>query len=320
MSKTEQIEATDDTWEHVSEPARQVVQKAEPRQEVASYGAATPMTLLEKALDKGVSTETLEQMMALQERWEANQARKAFDSAMAAAKSELPIITRNREVDFTTSKGRTHYKYEDFGAVAKAVEPVLSKHGLSFRFRTQNDPNQPIMVTCVISHEMGHSETTSLSAGRDDTGNKNSIQALGSTVTYLQRYTLKAALGLAASYDDDNEDRKGVSEDLAEGPKTTTTSKQDPKSSASMKRGLDMIDNELVDCFYISEVDKLAQLWAKTFIRDEWPQDFIDIAIPKFNARRDEIRAGQVPEDELSDDGFPGDLPSTLQAGVSDDR
>ena len=42
-----------------------------------------------------------------------------------------------------------------------------------------------------------------MSAGRDDSGNKNSIQAVGSTTTYLQRYTLKAALGLAASDDDD---------------------------------------------------------------------------------------------------------------------
>lgn len=40
-------------------------------------------------------------------------------------------------------------------------------------------------------------------AGRDESGNKNSIQSIGSTVTYLQRYTLKAGLGLAAASDDD---------------------------------------------------------------------------------------------------------------------
>jgi hypothetical protein len=42
-----------------------------------------------------------------------------------------------------------------------------------------------------------------LRAGADQSGAKNSIQAIGSTISYLQRYTLKAALGLAAANDDD---------------------------------------------------------------------------------------------------------------------
>ena len=59
-------------------------------------------------------------------------------------------------------------------------------------------------MTCVLAHRDGHSEEPSLAAGRDESGNKNSIQAIGSTVTYLQRMTLKAALGLAASERDDD--------------------------------------------------------------------------------------------------------------------
>ena len=37
----------------------------------------------------------------------------------------------------------------------------------------------------------------------DNSGGKNSIQGIGSSITYLQRYTLKLALGLAAGRDDD---------------------------------------------------------------------------------------------------------------------
>jgi len=55
----------------------------------------------------------------------------------------------------------------------------------------------------VISHRDGHSEENSLSADADHSGEKNAIQAIGSTLTYLQRMTLKAALGLAAADDDD---------------------------------------------------------------------------------------------------------------------
>jgi hypothetical protein len=79
------------------------------------------------------------------------------------------------------------------------VTPILGKYGLSYRYRVSSNVNEPIVVTCVVSHKDGHFEETTLLAGRDDSGNKNSIQQVGSTLTYLQRMTLKAALGLAAA-------------------------------------------------------------------------------------------------------------------------
>lgn len=165
----------------------------------------TPMTMIDRALSMSATPETLERLFALQERWEANKGRKAFDEAMAAAKAEIPTIRKNRTVDFTSSKGRTHYRHEDLAEIAETVNPILSKYGLSYRFKTTNAPNEPITVTCVVTHRMGYYEETTLSGPRDDSGNKNAIQQVGSTLTYLQRMTLKAALGLAASDDDDGQ-------------------------------------------------------------------------------------------------------------------
>lgn len=145
----------------------------------------------------------VDRMMTLRERNKQYFSRQAFDNAIAAAKSEIPVIKKNREVDFTSAKGRTNYKYEDMAEIARTVDPVLSKHGLSYRYRTTSLPNEPVTVTCILSHRDGHSEENTLSAARDESGNKNNIQAIGSTITFLQRYTLKAALGLAAEVDDD---------------------------------------------------------------------------------------------------------------------
>jgi hypothetical protein len=181
----------------------QAVATKEPQTVTSQSGALTPMEMLDRALSSGAAPETLEKLMNLQERWEKSEARKAFDAAMSAAKAEMPVIFKNREVDFTSQKGRTNYRHEDLAGIARVVDPILTKHGLSYRFRTTSEPNAPVTVTIIVSHRLGHSEETTLSAGRDETGNKNSIQAIGSTVTYLQRYTLKAALGLAASADDD---------------------------------------------------------------------------------------------------------------------
>jgi len=161
---------------------------------------ATPMEMLNRALMSGATPETLEKLLALQERWERNMARKAFDRAMAAAKSELKPIKKNREVSHGV--GKTSYKFADLAEIERSVVPILSDHGLSYRFRTQVNDKQ-IVVTCIVSHQDGHSEENSLPASADTSGAKSAIQALGSTVTYLQRYSLNAALGLSASDDDD---------------------------------------------------------------------------------------------------------------------
>lgn len=175
--------------------------------------AITPMGMIDRALASNASPETLERLLALQERWEAGQARKAFDEAMAAAKAEIPTIRKNRVVDFTSQKGRTHYKHEDLAEVARTVNPILGKYGLSYRFRTSSVIGEPISVTCVVSHRLGYSEENTLVGPRDDSGNKNSLQQVGSTLTYLQRMTLKAALGLAAAEDDDGKAAGGGDQD-----------------------------------------------------------------------------------------------------------
>ena len=127
-------------------------------------------------------------------------ARKAFDNAMADAKAEIPTIRRNREVN---AGGRgPAYKFEDLAEIARTIDPILAKHGLNYRFRTTQDSDK-ISVTCIVSHRSGHFEENTLVAGPDNGPGRNAIQQIGSTQTYLQRYTLKAALGLAASHDDD---------------------------------------------------------------------------------------------------------------------
>lgn len=162
----------------------------------------TPLELIHHAVKNGAQVDVMEKLLGLQERWERNIGRKAFDAAIAKAKAEIPIIRKGNLVDFTTSRGRTSYAYEDLATIAQTIDPILSKYGLSYRWRPNSDA-KTVTVTCILSHSAGHSEENTLCAPHDLSGNKNSIQAVGSAVTYLQRYTLKAALGLAAAADDD---------------------------------------------------------------------------------------------------------------------
>ena len=155
----------------------------------------TPMEMLNQAVANGASVEIMTKLMDLNDRWEAGQARKAFDQAVAAAKSEIPVIEK--------MQSGHNIKYAAFADYARVIDPILSDHGLSYRFRTEQ--SDTIRVTCILSHVDGHSEENSLSGPADTTGSKNSIQAIGSTLTYLQRYAFIQALGLASANDDDGD-------------------------------------------------------------------------------------------------------------------
>ena len=153
----------------------------------------TPPEMLNRAMVAGASPETLAKFMDLYDRWEQKRERKEFDAAIAAAKAEIRPIVRD-------STGHNSKKYVSLDAIAKAVDPILSKHGLAYRFRTEQTDR--INVTCIL-FGYGHSEESTLSGPPDTTGNKNAIQAIGSTLSYLQRYSLVQMLGLAAANDDD---------------------------------------------------------------------------------------------------------------------
>ena len=139
-----------------------------PPDEAPTPPAVTPLDMLNRAVLAGADIAMIEKLMALHERWDANQARKAFDEAVAAAKRDIPPITRN-------VTGHNAKKYADFAAIAKVVDPIIGAHGLSYRFRTTQ--NDRISVTCILSHKAGHAEETTLSGPADTSGSKNAIQS-----------------------------------------------------------------------------------------------------------------------------------------------
>ena len=161
--------------------------------------APTPADLLRLAVEQGGSVEAMSALMDMQLKWEANEARKAYHSAMAAFKAHPPTVRKDREVKY----GNTQYKHATLANVTATISAAMSDHGLTASWRTDQAGGQ-VTVTCTVTHELGHSESTSLSAPADNSGSKNAIQAIGSAVTYLQRYTLLAMTGLAATDQDDD--------------------------------------------------------------------------------------------------------------------
>lgn len=184
----------------------------------------TPAQLLAIAVQRGADIAQLERLMALQERFEANEARKAFSEAFAAFKSSAVTVLRTKEIKDGPLKGKKH---AELGEIVKTVSPALSNHGLSLSWKITKDEPGWLEVTCTIRHVAGHSESVSMGGAPDTGPGRNAIQARGSAKSYLERYTATAILGLAAADEDD--DGNG-------GPKQKTVDQQAKASESEALR------------------------------------------------------------------------------------
>lgn len=163
-----------------------------------------PDTLLAMAIQNGADVEKLEKLMLLQERWNAQQAKTAYYGALAEFQAVCPILRRTKEVAYN----KTAYKYAPLSEIVDTIRGPLKASGLSYRWEIEDKDS--IVVTCIITHVQGHSERTSMSAEPDDSGAKNLIQQRGSSVSYLQRYTLIGGLGITSADTDDDGKSSGA--------------------------------------------------------------------------------------------------------------
>jgi hypothetical protein len=129
----------------------------------------------------------------------AEMARKAFVEAFAAFKAEAPAaIERTGAVGYESKKGgAVDYRHVELDVACEKLTPILSKHGLAHSWKVFPPENGKITVSCHLEHVDGHSRTVSLDGPADTSGSKNAIQAVGSTIYYLERYTFLAVVGIA---------------------------------------------------------------------------------------------------------------------------
>jgi len=199
---------------------------------------SSPQGMIMLALKEKADPEVLNKLMDLQERWDAKEAKKAYVEAMSAFKQDAPaVIQKDAHVNFSTAKGNTSYSHATLGNIIIQITSMLSKHGLSASWET-HQADAHVKVTCHVTHSQGHRESTSLNGPLDDSGSKNKIQQVGSTVTYLQRYTLLAALGLA-TMDQDGDGSQGSKAAPFKEPKAASRprSKTTPKADVSEQEG-----------------------------------------------------------------------------------
>lgn len=157
-----------------------------------------PVNLIEMAVKNNASIDTLERLVALQERWQAQRYKEAFFEALVAFQNECPGVKKTKEALYD---GKLQYKYADLSDVINTIKDTAFKHKIAYQFKIKDTP-ELITVTCLITSN-GHTEQTEMSSAPDTSGKKQAIQARGSAIEYMKRYTLAGALGLSISEDND---------------------------------------------------------------------------------------------------------------------
>jgi hypothetical protein len=169
------------------------------------------------ARDPKVDVAKMQALYAMHKDAMERQAAAAFAAAMADFKRNPPKIVKDTHVKIPHKAGGgfTEYDHASLGHVCDAIITGLADVGISHRWDLEQLDGGMIRVTCVLTHAQGHATRTSLHSSRDDSGSKNNIQAVGSTQSYLSRYTLLAATGLAAGIPD-NDGRDAEFETLSD--------------------------------------------------------------------------------------------------------
>jgi hypothetical protein len=201
--------------------------------------------MLEMAVERGMPLEVIQQFMALAERLEQmrerdrqRKAENAYIAALAALKSKVVTVLKTRHVKYPTKDrdGRTNgsvdFKHAELADIMEAVAPAAAEVGLSWNYPELEQSKDWVRVTCRLQHIDGYSERVTLGGAPDDSGRKNALQQIASAITYLERYTLKALLGISEKGDDT--DSRG--RDNANGDGSAGEGGQDAAGQAEAKQ------------------------------------------------------------------------------------
>lgn len=171
-----------------------------------------PMALMQIAIERGTDPDQLEKLMGLQERWERNQAAKAFGQAMADFQSQCPAITKTRGVNLTGGK-RNDYLYASLDDIMRKIQPVLSSVGLSVSFSAAMTEGGQLSAVCRVRCGT-HVEETSITLPVPSQMRVNDTQKMGAAMSYAKRYALTAALNIVVT--DEDTDAGGMMETITE--------------------------------------------------------------------------------------------------------
>jgi len=165
-------------------------------------------TLIAMAIDRQVSVEALERLLAMRRELRAEHAKEQYDTAMSHFQSICPVIKKTKEV-WSTS-GQLLYSYAPIDSIVSQVRHLLKEYGLSYAINTETLDNS-VRVTCTTKHTAGHSEVSTMQVPLGTKTNAMSnTQVVAAAITFAKRYAFCNGFGILTGDDDTDSRVEGV--------------------------------------------------------------------------------------------------------------
>lgn len=212
----------------------------------------SPQSLIAMAIKGKAPLETIEKLMDLQDRWDAKQAKIAFDEDMARLQGELPVIEKRKSAK--NDSGKVLYMYAPLDDIISQVGQIISKHNFSYSFRTVNTSDK-VSVTCITTHRLGHSTESIMETGLSTkTGIMSVPQQIAATLTFNKRYSFCNSFGIMTG-DEDKEEAVSALE-----PKKEAFVNYINKLKVALNKQGAMTEQEAVEVFNIITGESITQL------------------------------------------------------------
>lgn len=173
-------------------------------------------SLISQAIDKGISVETMERLLAMRRELKEERAREAFTTALSQFQQDCPVIKKTKVV-MNKDGTSVRYKFAPIDGITGQVKKPLADNNLSYSWDTKKVEGN-MEVTCKVTHIMGHSETSTMEIPVDKDGFMTAPQKVLSAVTFAKRNTLLNALGITTA-DEDTDAGDVGKEPTAKSPK-----------------------------------------------------------------------------------------------------
>lgn len=175
------------------------------RDSTAIASSTTPDAItgmLNLAIERGVSVEALEKLVALHERVSDRAAAQEFAEALAAFQAECPPIGKTSKAKIVTRGGGSYeYSFAALDTIANAIRPLLRKHGLSYGWDSAIR-DRLLHTTCRLRHVNGHQETATFSCPTESSSAMSEQQKHAAALTFARRQSLIQVLGLTTAEPD----------------------------------------------------------------------------------------------------------------------
>ncbi len=168
------------------------------------------------AINPDVDVAKLSALLDMKERVADKQAEREFNAAMVQLQMVLPRVKKNGFVNKTkagdpagSGGGYNFATWEDMDTV---LRPLMREYGfvLSFNSEPPGREGGGAWVIGTLLHIGGHSREARINLTLDSGAGKNSLQAMGSTLSYGKRYVAEMLFNIVREGADDDATTGGI--------------------------------------------------------------------------------------------------------------